>query len=271
MTAEEAQTQTALQEAQHRIQTLEADAQKVSEDLRRARDRLALIGGTARRLPDPLPTRLNVGCGYDIRPSFLNVDNGDWHSPDLVADITDLPMLPSGHFEEIVAQDVLEHIARSKQVSALREWGRLLAPDGVLKVRVPSLTDMAALAALPDWQSEEKQSYLINMVYGTQAYPGDYHLCGYTPWTITPHAREAGLIISGASLKDTWLYDLTFRRAADFDRFSDEEYVQWAYFTELHRLPDPSGTAYWVAQLGLEKTRAQVLEEMRGCAEHTIG
>src|SRR3954449_9383032 len=108
MTSEEFQKPFALEEARNRIQALEAEASRVSDELRRERDRVAVLGPSTPSLPNPLPTRLNVGCGYDIRPGFLNVDNGDWHSPDLVADITDLVMLPSGHFEEIVAQDVLE-------------------------------------------------------------------------------------------------------------------------------------------------------------------
>ncbi len=122
-----------LEEARNRVGRLEAEASRVSDELRRERDRIAELSLSTHTLPNPLPTRLNVGCGYDIRPHFLNVDNGDWHSPDLVADITNLVMLPSGHFEEIVAQDVLEHIERGKQISTLREWGRLLSPDGVLR------------------------------------------------------------------------------------------------------------------------------------------
>jgi SAM-dependent methyltransferase len=265
MTVQDAHKLSVLEEARNRVKRLEGEASRVSDELRRERAEVAALSPSKHTLPDPLPTRLNVGCGYDIRPHFLNVDNGDWHSPDLVADITDLFMLPSGHFEEIVAQDVLEHIERGKQVSTLREWGRLLSPNGVLRVRVPSLTDMAALAKLPDWQNEERQTYLINMVYGTQAYPGDYHLCGYTPWTVIPHAREAGLIVAEAKLKDMWLYDLTFRPAAAFDRLSSEEYVHWAYFTELHRVADPSGVSYWVSQLDAGKSREEVLEGMNFC------
>ena len=79
-------------------------------------------------LPDPLPKKLNVGCGFDIRPGFLNVDAAAFHDPDLVADVTDLRMLPDGYFEEIVAQDVLEHFERSKTSTALTEWSRLLSP-----------------------------------------------------------------------------------------------------------------------------------------------
>jgi hypothetical protein len=79
---------------------------------------------------EPLPTRLSLGCGWDIRPDFLNVDFVPAHNPDLVADVTNLPMLPSGYFDEIVAQDVLEHFERGKTSGALAEWSRLLSDTG---------------------------------------------------------------------------------------------------------------------------------------------
>ena len=69
---------------------------------------------------------------------------------------------------------------------------------------------MAILARHPDFQTEERQHYLVNMAYGIQAYPGDFHLCGYTPWTLVSHGREAGLIVSRASIRDEWYFDISF-------------------------------------------------------------
>ncbi|MBO9513995.1 MAG: methyltransferase domain-containing protein [Variovorax sp.] len=83
------------------------------------------------------PRKLNLGCGFDIRPGYLNVDLHEWHKPDLVADITRLDMLPSGGFDEVVAQDVLEHLERHKVQGALDEWVRLLCEDGVIHIRAP--------------------------------------------------------------------------------------------------------------------------------------
>ena len=57
--------------------------------------------------PEAFPLRLNLGCGYDRKPGYLNVDFQAFHEPDLVADVTDLAMLPDGRYEEIVAQEAL--------------------------------------------------------------------------------------------------------------------------------------------------------------------
>lgn len=54
----------------------------------------ATVDAPAKPLPEPLPRRLNVGCGYDIRKGFLNIDSGDWHNSDYIVDIIDPNMLP---------------------------------------------------------------------------------------------------------------------------------------------------------------------------------
>ncbi|TXN60960.1 methyltransferase domain-containing protein [Methylobacterium sp. WL6] len=214
----------------------------------------------------PYPVKLNVGCGYDIREGYLNVDNGDWHNPDLISDITDLKELPDQYFSEIVAQDVLEHIDREKQVHTVQRWARLLTPDGRLKVRVPSLTDMVALAFHPEWQNTERQNYLIQMVYGTQAYPGDYHRCGYTPQTVTDLAAASGLVVSNVELRDSWLYDLTFRPARA--SLSPSEIVHNVYFTHIHRIPDPNGVEYWSSRIGQDLSADDVVREIITAAMH---
>jgi predicted SAM-dependent methyltransferase len=104
------------------------------------------------QLPDPLPRNLNLGCGYDHRPGFLNVDSDPACGSDLIADVCSLPMLPSRWFDHIVAHDVLEHISRTKTDEVLEEWARLLAPAGHMAVRVPSLQHLAALTLADGYQ-----------------------------------------------------------------------------------------------------------------------
>ena len=204
-----------------------------------------------------LPQKLNLGCGFDIRPGYLNVDGEGGHGPDLVADITNLAELPEKYFSEIVAQDVLEHIPRHLQVSTVKHWATLLTPTGVLHVRVPSLFDMVALAREEAWQNEERQSYFIQMVYGTQAYQGDYHRCGYTPWTVAALSRDAGLVIIQASLRDGWLYDLCFKNENAV--ITDDEFLQNAYFTLAHRIADENGRDYWLRRMKEGTSRTDVI------------
>ncbi len=210
-----------------------------------------------------MPAKINIGCGFDIREGYLNVDSGAWHRPDLIADVTDLSMLPSEHFEEAVAQDVLEHLGRTQQVETLTSWARLLRHGGLLRVRVPSAIDMVRLLDAHAFRIDlSQQHYWVQMLYGTQAYPGDFHLCGYTYLTLVDLGRQAGLWLSDITLKDRWLFDTTFKKVAGLDEFTSREWLAYHYMNELQRIPDEAGLAYWTDQLQTgQYSRMQVLHE----------
>lgn len=212
------------------------------------------------------PSKINIGCGFDIRPGYLNVDSGDWHKPDLIADVTDLSMLASGSFEEAVAQDVLEHIGRTKQAAALQEWSRLLCDRGVLKVRVPSVVDMVKLLDTPMFRYDvAQQHYWIQMLYGTQAYPGDFHLCGYTCATLADLGLQAGLFLTELSIKDGWLFDAAFRKVSAIEELTHAEFVVHQYATVLQHVPSRDGLEFWTTQLESgSRSREQVATEFVG-------
>lgn len=199
------------------------------------------------------------GCGFDYREGYLNVDLHERHKPDLVADATHLPMLPSAHFEEILAQDVLEHFERAKTAPALAEWSRLLAPDGVLHVRVPSLFGMFELLAHPHHRDAEKAEEIIHLMYGTQAYTGDFHLAGFTAATLDAHLRRAGLLVCEATVEHGWLFDI---RARKTDRLaSNREFLHGAYFSILGRPADPQGLIDFERALTDGRLTRDTLEE----------
>lgn len=201
--------------------------------------------------------KLNLGCGWDIREGFLNVDLHDFHKPDYVADILDLPELPSRHYDVIVAQDVLEHIERAKQIPALKEWTRLLSAHGRLKIRLPSLFDMLRTGTGSGWFSAQAHAHLVNMVYGTQAYNGDYHLAGHTALTLVDAGKQVGLVISHAAIKDGWLFDIEFAR--------NTEELSKEHPQDLFRRARPPGRSVWL-QYGPERFRSS--KPRRPCRDH---
>ena len=172
------------------------------------------------------PDRLNLGCGWDIREGFLNVDLHDFHKPQLVADVTDLSMLPSEHYVEIVAQDVLEHLPRQSTVSVLAEWSRLLRTGGTLELRVPSVLGIARLLQTPEYQTIPQQELMVQCLFGTQAYTEDCHYTTFTEPLLRHYLAQAGLEPIVFSLRDEWLFEVVARKTeqlggAEVDPFSD--------------------------------------------------
>jgi len=154
------------------------------------------------------PDKLNLGCGFDIRKGYLNIDLQPFHSPDLVADICNLKMLPSNYYKEIIAQDCLEHIPRPETQSVLLEWSRLLKPGGKLLLRVPNVLGLLRLFSMDEYNCIEKHQELIQCLFGTQAYNGDFHYTGFTELTIKYYLESAGLTILSIKPKDEWLFDI---------------------------------------------------------------
>jgi len=83
-----------------------------------------------------LPKQLNLGCGRDRRPDCWNVDARSEVEPDLVWDLDRRPYpLPRGHFERILALDVIEHLGSVR--AFLEEAHELLAPGGTIEITTP--------------------------------------------------------------------------------------------------------------------------------------
>ena len=158
--------------------------------------------------PTLVPDRLNLGCGWDLRKGYLNVDIHDFHKPDLVADVTQLDMLPSGHYREIVAQDVLEHLPRTTTVTVLQEWSRLLVEGGSLHLRVPSVIDLAELMKKPEHQDIAQQELFVQSLFGTQAYTEDTHYTTFTERLLRHYLAKAQLEVSQWGLLDGWLFEV---------------------------------------------------------------
>lgn len=84
------------------------------------------------------PKKLNLGCGTDIREGWVNLDSAQIPGVNVVHDIEKLPLpFSSGEFDEILAQDVLEHV---EYIPVLKDLHRILKKGGKLVIRVPHFT-----------------------------------------------------------------------------------------------------------------------------------
>jgi SAM-dependent methyltransferase len=84
--------------------------------------------------------KLNLGCGFDKREGFLNVDGFAGCQPDQLWDLETTPWpWADNAFDHVLMKHVLEHVgADFKSFAAImRELYRVTAPGGILEVHVP--------------------------------------------------------------------------------------------------------------------------------------
>jgi len=202
------------------------------------------------------PNKLNLGCGFDIRKGYLNVDLNDFHNPDLVADVTDLRELPESYYKEIIALDILEHIERSKTLHVLINWNRLLIGGGKLTLQVPSLIGLLELLKC-NQNNISKSMELIQCCFGSQQYDGDYHYTSFTEQIIKFYLSEAGFRINNISVKDNWLFIISANKVIETPKTKNAEdkreiynaQVTALYKSLLNREPDIEGLQYFVNKL----------------------
>lgn len=201
------------------------------------------------------PLKLNLGCGFDHKEGYLNIDLNNFHKPDLVADICDLKILPSNYYEEIIAQDVLEHIGRIKTKTVLAEWNRLLKVNGILKIQVPNLLGLFSLFKKKDYQSVEKQEELVQCLFGTQSYNGDFHYTAFTEVLLRHYLSVTGFSILQLSIKDEWLFVVVAEKIKEcelgelFNSKDYHEFLTKAYSKILKREPDRDGFNFYLSKL----------------------
>jgi len=84
---------------------------------------------------------LNIGCGADYRPGFINIDaSSELNRVDRIIDISVASLVD--HFAEnsvdfILANDIIEHHFHWEAVRILRDFHRILKPGGECEIRVP--------------------------------------------------------------------------------------------------------------------------------------
>lgn len=81
--------------------------------------------------------KLNIGCGYDKREGFLNIDKAKEVNPDMVVDIENGLPFPDNMFNEIYSEHCLEHITPDKWRFVLNEIARVSKDGCVLELDLP--------------------------------------------------------------------------------------------------------------------------------------
>jgi len=152
-------------------------------------DHIDVFKNITYRLPAySLPTRMpiangkkivDLGCGLQKRDfgeegTAITVDICEDYMPDYRCDVRQLPF-GNSTFDVAFSSHVLEHIPRSDVNETLKEWVRILKPDGELRLILPNIA-WAAKKVLENTIDH----HTLNVLYGGQSNPYDYHYNGFT-------------------------------------------------------------------------------------------
>ena len=158
--------------------------------------------------------RLHIG-GTVVREGWeiLNALTEPW--VDHVGQAEDLTRFADNTFVELYASHVLEHLGyRSDLPVALKEWYRVLAPEGRLMVSVPDLEALCELYLQRNSLDSGDRFSIMRMMFGGQLDQYDFHLVGL----------DEGLLVS--FLADAGFADI--QRVNDFGLFVDSSTLNFA-------------------------------------------
>lgn len=128
-----------------------------------------------------------VSAGWEI----LDVIPGD--HVDHVGNANDLSRFDDGTFTEIYASHVVEHLDYKDELSlTLKEWRRVLAPGGVLRVSVPDIDILAHLMLQRRTLDVNQRFKVMRMMFGGHVHPHDYHLVGLNQDFLSGFLNQAG-------------------------------------------------------------------------------
>lgn len=158
-----------------------------------------------------MPVFLHVGAGSAggdrLPPVFktwreIRVDIDASVKPDIVASMTNMKVVESESVDAIWCSHSLEHLAAHEVPLALKEWFRVLKPDGFAFVTLPDLKQIAEIIAQDRltetvYVSPAGPISALDMVYGHRASIArgeNYmaHRTGFTTRTLGEAFSEAG-------------------------------------------------------------------------------
>jgi len=166
--------------------------------------------------------KLHLGCGTIYLAGYVNIDGkadflaGDCPPKILEAATTtfenyyryefgqapkevvaDLEMnllepfpFPDASVDEVVMEQVLEHLPSYKNDPVLDEIFRVLRPGGSFVVGVPDVKKTAGLLATAE--TDEDEDWAIRLIHGTQRNEYSHHYCGFIPRTLKSLLRKHG-------------------------------------------------------------------------------
>ena len=155
---------------------------------------------------------LHVGCGPQNQSSIKGFGKADWREvrfdidpnvqPDIQGTLTDMGQVPSESMQAIFSSHNIEHIYPHEVNVALKEFLRVLTPDGFVVLTCPDLQSVCEAVANnkllePLYVSPAGPISPIDILYGHRGFiaQGNHfmaHRCGFTSSSLNQCFVESG-------------------------------------------------------------------------------
>ncbi len=146
---------------------------------------------------------LNVGCGLNIEPNFLNLDYNWLPGIEICADISKGIPLPNESMRGIYTEHCLEHILFSECCFVLKEFYRILkkgctlriiVPDAELYIKLYNEHKTGKSPCFPYSEETEGSKYATPMMHLNRVFRGYEHKFAYDEETLNALLKNTGFI-----------------------------------------------------------------------------
>lgn len=174
-------------------------------------------------------TLLHVGCGTKFRPHTTPAFRGPgWDEvrfdidpavrPDIVGSMTDMAGVADASVDALFSSHNIEHLYPHEVPVALREFRRVVRPDGFVVITCPDLQSICAEVAADGltrtaYQSPAGPITPLDMLYGHRPAlaRGNLfmaHRCGFTQTVLTATLQAAGFPVVASKRRGPPHFDL---------------------------------------------------------------
>lgn len=187
--------------------------------------------------------RLNLGCGWrDFGENWIHIDGGNY--PHIKSkDITKLNY-EDNTVDLIYASHVFEYFDREESTKVLKEWFRVLKPNGILRLAVPNFKQIAKLYT----EGKFPLRSFLGPLYGKM----EMGMKGGETGEIIYHKttydfEELSLILKNAGFKETRIYE--WQNTPPHDTIDDhsQAYLPSENFIPTKEIPFDKENGYLIS------------------------
>jgi len=152
--------------------------------------------------------KLHLGCGEKFIPGFVHIDIRKFPHIDYVSSVDKLDMFKNNSVDLIYACHLLEHFRRNQIEGVLKEWYRVLKPNGILRLAVPDFEKIVEV-----YLKYKDLKLILGPLFGRQDYPENTHYVTFDFLTLSKILKKIGF-------KKIYRYDWQNTIHKDYDDYS---------------------------------------------------